>query len=272
MATPAAPRAYLWVAGKDYIPWQQTNDRSFELVTDKKSYTPGDTAQILIASPFQGEAYALVTVERGHIRYQEVLLLTNNSTIYKLPITPDLAPNAYISVLVVKGVDETNPRPNFKMGIAEIKVDTGQQTLQRRADRPTGQRRSWRAGAATPSARSMHQGQPVQRRGLAQPERPGDALAAAAQLAPNPGFLLLQAHPGRLDLGAHGAQHRRIQRQDPGRYRPRHGEWQAAAAVKARATWAWSKSARISPIPPSGMRTCVTDAGWRGHRDRHPAG
>jgi hypothetical protein len=84
---------------------------------------------VLIASPFQGEAYALVTVERGHIRSQEVLLLTNNSTLYNLEITPDLAPNAFISVLVVKGVDETNPRPNFRMGIAEIQVDTREQTL-----------------------------------------------------------------------------------------------------------------------------------------------
>lgn len=121
--------AYMWVAGKEYIPWQQTNDRGFELVTDKKSYLPGETAQVLIASPFQGQAYALVTVERGRIRSQEVVLLSNNSTIYNLPISADLAPNAYISVLVVKGVDETNPRPNFKMGIAEIQVDTRQQTL-----------------------------------------------------------------------------------------------------------------------------------------------
>jgi uncharacterized protein YfaS (alpha-2-macroglobulin family) len=127
---PGKASAYLWVAGKDYIPWQQTNDRSFELVTDKKVYTPGDKAGILIASPFEGEAYALVTVERGKIRRQEVVLLTNNSTVYELPITPDMAPNAFISVLVVKGVDATNPRPNFKMGIKEIKVNPEQQALQ----------------------------------------------------------------------------------------------------------------------------------------------
>lgn len=126
---PGSASAYMWVAGKEYIPWQQSNDRGFELVTDKKSYLPGETAQILIASPFQGEAYALVTVERGRIRSQEVVLLSNNSTIYNLPISADLAPNAYVSVLVVKGVDETNPRPNFKMGIAEIQVETRQQTL-----------------------------------------------------------------------------------------------------------------------------------------------
>lgn len=127
---PGRASAFMWVAGEDYIPWQQTNDRGFELITDKKSYQPGEAAQVLIASPFQGETYALVTVERGRIRYQDVVLLTNNSTIYELPITPDLAPNAYISVVVVKGIDETNPRPNFKLGIAQIEVDANQQTIQ----------------------------------------------------------------------------------------------------------------------------------------------
>jgi len=47
--------------------------------------------------------------------------------VYKLPITPDMAPNAYISVLIIKGVDDTNPRPDFRMGMAQINVDTRQQ-------------------------------------------------------------------------------------------------------------------------------------------------
>jgi len=121
--------AYMWVAGEDYIPWRQTNDRSFDLVTDKRNYQPGESAEILIASPFQGQAYAMISVERGRIRRQEVILLTNNSTIYSLPISADLAPNTYISVMIVKGVDDSNPRPNFKMGIVEIGVDRLQQTL-----------------------------------------------------------------------------------------------------------------------------------------------
>jgi len=126
---PGKASAYLWVAGKNYIPWQQTNDRSFELVTNKKNYKPGDTAKILIASPFEGQAYALVTVERGKLRAQEVILLTNNSVVYELPVTQDLAPNAFVSVLIVKGVDSTNPRPNFKLGIKEIKVNLQQQSI-----------------------------------------------------------------------------------------------------------------------------------------------
>ena len=125
----ARASTYVWVSGDAFIPWRQTNDRSFSLVADRDSYQPGDTAQLLIASPFQGEAYALLTVERGHIRHEEVVHLTSNSTIYPLSITADMAPNAYVSVMIVKGVDETSPRPNYKMGMLELKVDTRQQAL-----------------------------------------------------------------------------------------------------------------------------------------------
>lgn len=125
----AKASAYLWVAGQDYIPWRQSNDRSFQLVADQTSYKPGDTARLLVASPFQGEAYALVTIERGHTRQAEVLKLTSNSTVYDLPITPDMAPNVFVAVTIVKGIDDTNPRPNFKIGMVKLKVATDEQAL-----------------------------------------------------------------------------------------------------------------------------------------------
>ncbi|HEY9153036.1 MAG TPA: Ig-like domain-containing protein, partial [Anaerolineales bacterium] len=122
--------AYTWVSSDQYIAWRQTNDRTFNLVADKNIYSPGDTAELLIAQPFQGNVYALVTYERGHIYKQDVVLLTGNSTIYKLPITSDMAPMAYVSVVVVKGADpSTNSAPDFKIGMTRINVDTSQQTL-----------------------------------------------------------------------------------------------------------------------------------------------
>ncbi len=120
--------AYTWVSSDQYIAWRQTNDRSFNLIADKDMYTPGDTAELLIAQPFEGSVYALVTYERGHIYKQDVVLLTGNSTIYKLPITSDMAPMAYVSVVVVSGANNTKT-PDFKIGMARINVDTSQQTL-----------------------------------------------------------------------------------------------------------------------------------------------
>ena len=125
----AVASGYIWVGGSEYIAWRQTNDRSFQLVADQTSYKPGDTAQLLIASPFQGDAYALVTIERAHTRKADVIHLTGNSTVYPLPITPDMAPDVYVAVTVVKGVDENNPRPDFKIGMIKLKVATDAQAL-----------------------------------------------------------------------------------------------------------------------------------------------
>ncbi len=119
---------YTWVSSEDYIAWKQTNDRTFSLVADKKTYSPGDTAEILIAQPFEGEVYALVTYERGHIYKQDVVLLKGTSTIYEVPITGDMAPIAYVSVAVVSGA-EASGKPNFKIGMTKFNIDTSEQTL-----------------------------------------------------------------------------------------------------------------------------------------------
>ncbi len=116
--------AFLWVAGPDYVPWRQQNSNRIDLKIDRTDYKIGDTASILIASPFQGETQALITVERGGILKTEVMSLPTNSTVYKLPITPDMAPNAYVSVVIVKGVDEKNPVAAFRMGLVQLGVET----------------------------------------------------------------------------------------------------------------------------------------------------
>ena len=117
----------IWVAGRNFVPWRQTNDRSFDLVADKSEYAPGDTARILIASPFEQEVYALVTYERGHVYEREVVLLEGNSTIYELPITKDMAPGVYLSVTVIRGAGQGGL--DFKMGVTQLKVNTSQQEL-----------------------------------------------------------------------------------------------------------------------------------------------
>jgi uncharacterized protein YfaS (alpha-2-macroglobulin family) len=121
--------SYVWVSGPDYIPWRLRNDHSFELITDSTTYRPGDNAEIIIASPFQGESYALVTVERGHVLFNDVIKLTTNSEVYNLPISSEMAPNAYISVVVVKGVDASSPMPDYRMALTEIEVDRHEREL-----------------------------------------------------------------------------------------------------------------------------------------------
>ncbi|HSO13191.1 MAG TPA: alpha-2-macroglobulin family protein, partial [Anaerolineales bacterium] len=113
---------------EEYIAWRQTNDRTFNLIVDKDAYSPGDTAEILIAQPFENDVYALVTYERGHVYKQDVVLLKGNSTVYKLPITEDMTPISYVTVTVISGAEQSGS-PDFKIGMASFRVDTSHQTL-----------------------------------------------------------------------------------------------------------------------------------------------
>ncbi len=114
--------AFFWVStsANQYVAWQRQNNDRIELVVDKKSYSPGDTARLLIPSPFQGEVTALLTSERGRTYDYRVITLTGNSTALEVPIEPVYAPNVFFSVVLMKGMDETNALPSFKVGYTPL--------------------------------------------------------------------------------------------------------------------------------------------------------
>ena len=119
----------LWVAGEEYVSWRQQNSNRIDLIADGSDYVIGDTAQILITSPFQGAVEALVTVERGDVLKAERVTLDSNSYVYELPITEDFAPNVFVTVLLVKGVDDTNPVAAFRMGMVQLGVDNSRKAI-----------------------------------------------------------------------------------------------------------------------------------------------
>jgi uncharacterized protein YfaS (alpha-2-macroglobulin family) len=120
---------WVWVSGAEYVSWRRENNDRLTLVSDKSIYVPGETAEILIPSPFVGEQWAWVTVERGGVRQQEVLQLESNSTVYRLPITADHAPNIYVSAVIVKGPDATEPVATHKVGYVMLTVEPVEQEL-----------------------------------------------------------------------------------------------------------------------------------------------
>ncbi len=124
----AKAAAYMWVSSSDYVAWRQTDDRKLNLILDKDTYEPGETAEILITSPFQGSVYALVTVERGSIRFSDVIRLASNSATYELPISADMAPNVFVSVTIIQG-GAGEKLSDFRTGMVEIQVTTEQQAL-----------------------------------------------------------------------------------------------------------------------------------------------
>ena len=122
---------FMWISGRRYINWRQENNDRIDLVADQREYKVGDTATILIPHPYSGTVQALVTLERGHIYDHYVTELKTNSEQIEIPITEDMIPNMYVSVVVVKGSGEpdSGELPSFKVGYASLPIDTTEKEL-----------------------------------------------------------------------------------------------------------------------------------------------
>jgi alpha-2-macroglobulin len=114
---------YLWVASQDFVGWRtDPRERRMELVADKQAYRVGETAHILVQSPFAGPVQAWLTIERGGLLEQRLVTLESNSDVLALPVTADFAPNVFVTLVAVKGVDETNPHADIRLGVVELVV------------------------------------------------------------------------------------------------------------------------------------------------------
>jgi len=121
--------AFFWATSPESISWRRDNNDRITLITDKLVYSPGETAEILIPSPFEGKQIALITVERADIKHYQIIEMETNSYVYRLPITAGHAPNIYVSAVIIKGQDAANPLADYRVGYAALEVDIGQQEL-----------------------------------------------------------------------------------------------------------------------------------------------
>ena len=113
---------FVWVAGAGYVSWRRENNDRFSLIADKTSYKPGETADILIPSPFTKPHWALITVERGGVLSHEVRKIDGNSSVYHLPITAAHVPNVYVTVTLFSSPDTPGKPADFKVGILPLAV------------------------------------------------------------------------------------------------------------------------------------------------------
>ena len=113
------------------VAWPVYDGARLELVTDKASYEVGETATIMIKSPFK-DAEAIVTIERQGIHKQEKTAFHGTMPTIKVPITDDMRPNTFVAVEIMKGRTAPAPRaaatqdvgaPSYKIGWAEISVN-----------------------------------------------------------------------------------------------------------------------------------------------------
>ncbi|TSC97668.1 MAG: alpha-2-macroglobulin domain-containing protein, partial [Candidatus Peregrinibacteria bacterium Greene1014_49] len=121
---------YAW--SSTYVNWPHSNSNRMTVLADKPEYKLGETAKLLIQSPYQGEGVtALVSIEREGLIRRTVIPVESSAQAIEIPITEDLIPNAYVSVVVVKPrIGETfnehgldTGAPAFRIGYVKLKVE-----------------------------------------------------------------------------------------------------------------------------------------------------
>ncbi len=112
------------VYGTDEYPWLYEDGMRVKLVAEKKSYKPGETARVLVLSPIEGTA--LVTVEREKVLRSFQVELKADNPVVEIPLGEEDAPNAFVSVLIVKGSQESareRKEPQLRLGYCELIVE-----------------------------------------------------------------------------------------------------------------------------------------------------
>jgi uncharacterized protein YfaS (alpha-2-macroglobulin family) len=120
--------AQFYCSGYGYIPWAMERPDRVELKLDKKLYTPGDQAKLVINSPFKGKA--LITVSKDEVLFTRSVELTSTTQTIDLPIDESFEPNAYCSVTVIRPVAlEEKWSAHRAYGIIPVSLDNSQHKL-----------------------------------------------------------------------------------------------------------------------------------------------
>jgi uncharacterized protein YfaS (alpha-2-macroglobulin family) len=121
----------LWVAGGKQPPQRGVERQKVELIPDRKDYHAGDTAEILVQSPFV-PAEGILTLRRSGLVRTERFRMDGPSHTLRVPIEEAYTPNLHVQVDLVgaaarandKGeTDESLPkRPAFASGEINLSV------------------------------------------------------------------------------------------------------------------------------------------------------
>lgn len=126
---------YAMGAGQSW--WARSDTDIIEVVPDKKKYKPGDSARLLVKSPYP-RSRVLVTLEREGIMEHWLTTLEGTSNIVTVPLKDSHVPNVFVGIMLVQGRSGTDrysevgddvAKPEAKFGYVNLAVDPGGRRL-----------------------------------------------------------------------------------------------------------------------------------------------
>ncbi|MEB3294447.1 MAG: alpha-2-macroglobulin family protein [Synechococcales bacterium] len=126
----------IWVTGSTPVYWgSRYRNNRLELRLDKKEYNIGETAKVMLQSPYpEGELY-LAVVRYGTIA-RTITKVSGNAPQAEFKVTPDMLPNAAVEAVLVrqgkslKEVEAGSLEDLVRIGFTEFKTDLGDRYLQ----------------------------------------------------------------------------------------------------------------------------------------------
>ena len=92
----------VWVTRQDEMWFDVDNNDRIDVLPEKTSYEPGETARLQVRMPFR-KATAWLAIEREGVIETRVVQLSGKTPTIDLKISSGWAPNVYVSVLAVRG-------------------------------------------------------------------------------------------------------------------------------------------------------------------------
>jgi len=127
-----------WVSGGEQPPSRRVEQEEVTLIPDKETYQPGDTAEILVQSPFM-PAEGMLTVSRNGILYTTRFQIEDGTATLRIPIEAEHIPNLNIQVDLAGSAARTDdngeplsnlpPRPAYASGQLNLSIPPLQRTL-----------------------------------------------------------------------------------------------------------------------------------------------
>ena len=127
-----------WVAGADAKPSRGVEQQALTLVPDRAEYAAGDTAEVLVQSPFT-DGHGLLTIGRNGIRSAETFEVVGGSAVVTIPIVDADIPGLDISIEVVgatprvaddgTALPDAPLRPAYAVGQLSLSVPPLSRTL-----------------------------------------------------------------------------------------------------------------------------------------------
>ena len=124
----------LWVSGSEPVWWGDRGDR-LEVRLDKDTYEIGDTATILVESPY-AEAELYLAVIRQDVLHSSIQQVKGGAPQIQFEVTPEMLPNATVQVFLVRqGEALSQVEPDSldalsKVGFTPFNVELGDKYLQ----------------------------------------------------------------------------------------------------------------------------------------------